>query len=142
MSKQITYDPKITNANTQYNKIDQNDMDWLLKELMRYLAMMAELSNSNNEDVKAILRDWYSKRNKLLPKGKNGLNSPESMLGGLLNNLAFGKQNDLSDIQMLAISDISRKMALIYQHIQELNLQSTQQPFLEIVFRQKLFSIG
>lgn len=139
--KEIIYDPKVTNANTQYNKIEQKDMDWLLKELMRYVAMMAELSNSNNEDVKAILRDWYKKRNKLLPKGKNGLNSPESMLGGLLNNLMFGKQNDLSDIQMDAISDISRKMALIYQHIQELNLQPNQQKFEEIVFRQRLFTV-
>lgn len=139
--KEIIYDPKVTSANTQYNKIEQQDMDWLLKELMRYLSMMSELSNNNNEDVKAILRDWYKKRNKLLPKGKNGLNSPESMLGGLLNNLAFGKQNDLSDIQMDAISDISRKMALVYNHIKELNLQPTQQPFIEIVFRQRLFTI-
>lgn len=141
MPKEIIYDPKVTNANTQYNKIEQQDMDWLLKELMRYVAMMAELSNNNSEDVKAILRDWYKKRNKLLPKGKNGLNSPESMLGGLLNNLMFGKQNDLSDIQMDAISDISRKMALIYQHIQELNLQPNQQKFEEIVFRQRLFTV-
>lgn len=137
--KQIIYDPKITNANTQYNQIDKQDMDWLLQEMMRYLSMMAELSKNNNEDVKSILREWYTKRNKLLPKGKNGLNSPESMLGGLLNNLAFGKQNDLSDIQMDAISDISRKMELIYKHIKDLNLQPTQQPFEEIVFRQRLF---
>lgn len=141
MSKQINYDPKVTSANTQYNTIQKDDMTWLLKELMRYQALVGELSIHPNEDLQQYIKQWYRKRTKTLPKGKNGLNSPESFISGLLNNLAFGSQNDLSDIQMDAIQNISNNMAQLYDAIIDLKLQSKEDIMLPIMFRQRLFEV-
>lgn len=140
--KQIVYEPKITNANTQYNVIDPTDQAWILKECLRYNCMMNELSISKDENIKLFIREWYRKRNATLPKGRNGLNTPESFIAGIINNIMFGTQNDLSDVQMDALSNISAKMELIYKLVAPLKLQPKEQPFEEIVFRQKLFTIG
>lgn len=139
--KQINYDPKITSANTQYNTIDSKDMTWLLKELMRYQALVAEISTHPNEDLQSYIKQYYRKRTKTLPKGKNGLNSPDSFVGGVINNLAFGNQNDLSDIQMDAISNISYNMARLYDSIEQQKLQPKEDKMQPIVFRQRLFEI-
>lgn len=142
MTKQITYDPKITMANTQYNQISQDDMSWLLKELMRYLAYVSALQNHKNEDLQAILKQWYKKRTSTLPKGKNGLNSPETFIGGLLNNLMFGNQNDLSDVQMDAIMNISSHMSQLYDATVEFNLQPKECKMVPIIFHQRIFTIS
>lgn len=137
--KQINYDPKITSANTQYNVIDNADQQWILKECLRYNAMMSELTINKDENIKLFIREWYHKRNATLPKGRNGLNTPESFIAGIINNIMFGTQNDLSDIQMDALSNISAKMELFYKLVINLGLQSKEQPFMQIVFRQRLF---
>lgn len=142
MAKQINYDPKITNANTQYNSISATDMAFVQLELVRYMALMGELSKSRNRDIQNIKNQWYSKRTDTLPKAKDGQNTPESFIAGLLNNLMFGNQNDLSQIQMDALENISANMSLIYDAVKPLNLQANTQIIEKIEFRQKLFSIG
>jgi hypothetical protein len=141
MAKQINYDPKITSANTQYNKIDQTDMVWLQTELIRYMALMGELSKNRDRDIQNIINQWYSKRTATLPKSKNGQNTPESFISGLLNNLMFGNQNDLSQIQMDALENISANMALIYDAVKGLNLQPNTKTIEKIEFRQRLFQL-
>ncbi len=141
MAKQIMYDPKITSANTQYNTIDSTDMAFLQMELIRYMALMGELTKNRDRDVQNVINQWYSKRTATLPKGKTGQNTPESFIAGLLNNLMFGNQNDLSQIQMDAIENISANMTLIYEAIRGLNLQPNTQPIEKIEFRQRLFSM-
>ena len=142
MTKQINYDPKITSANTQYNTIDKNDMVWLQTELIRYMALMGELSRLRNEEVQNTVNQWYRKRTGTLPKSKDGQNTPESFISGLLNNLMFGNQNDLSQIQMDALENISAIMSKIYDAVKPLNLQANTKNIEKIEFRQKLFSIG
>ncbi|NBP57520.1 hypothetical protein EBU71_13490 [bacterium] len=142
MTKQISYDPKITSANTQYNTISATDMAWLQTELIRYMALMGELSKNRDRDVQNIINQWYRKRTDTLPKSKDGQNTPESFIAGLLNNLTFGNQNDLSQIQMDALENISANMSIVYDAVIKLELQKKHKTMDKIEFRQKLFSIG
>jgi hypothetical protein len=142
MTKQISYDPKITSANTQYNTISATDMAWLQTELIRYMALMGELSKNRNREVQNIINQWYRKRTDTLPKSKDGQNTPESFIAGLLNNLTFGNQNDLSQIQMDALENISANMSIVYDAVSGLELQKKHKTMDKIEFRQKLFSIG
>jgi hypothetical protein len=141
MAKQIMYDPKITSANTQYNTISSTDMAYLQMELIRYMALMGELTKNRDRDVQNVINQWYSKRTSTLPKGKDGQNTPESFIAGLLNNLMFGNQNDLSQIQMDAIENISANMTLIYEAVSGLKLQPNTLSMEKIEFRQRLFSM-
>jgi hypothetical protein len=142
MTKQISYDPKITSANTQYNTISATDMAWLQTELIRYMALMGELSKNRDRDVQNIINQWYRKRTDTLPKSKDGQNTPESFIAGLLNNLTFGNQNDLSQIQMDALENISANMSIVYDAVIKLELQKKHKTMDKIEFRQKLFTIG
>jgi hypothetical protein len=141
MAKQINYDPKTTNAKTQYNKIDKKDMDLVQAELIRYLSLMGELSKNRDREVQNIINQWYKKRTQTLPKGKDGWNTPESFISGLLNNIMFGNQNDFSQIQMDALENISANMELIYDAVRGLNLQPGVGDIEKLEFRQRLFSI-
>jgi hypothetical protein len=142
MAKQIMYDPKTTSANTQYNTIDKQDMVWLQTELIRYMALMGELSKYRDRDVQNTINQYYRKRTGTLPKGITGQNTPESFISGLLNNLMFGNQNDLSQIQMDALENISANMSIIYDAVKGLHLQANTEQIEKIEFRQRLFTIN
>lgn len=141
MAKQINYDPKTTSAKTQYNKIDKKDMDLVQAELIRYLSLMGELSKNRDREVQNIINQWYRKRTQTLPKGKDGWNTPETFISGLLNNIMFGNQNDFSQIQMDALENISANMELIYDAVRGLNLQPGVGDIEKLTFRQRLFSL-
>lgn len=137
--KEIYYTPKITAAKTQYNSISATDMLYIQNYCIRYLALMGEVSINQNEDLQQFVKQYWTKRNKTLPKGKNGLNTPQSFISGLLNNLMYGTQNDLSDIQMDALQNISAIMVRFVDAISDLNLQPTAPALESILFRQRLF---
>lgn len=139
MAKQINYDPKITNANTQYNKIDNNDMAYVQLQLVRYMALLGELTKHRDREVQNIINQWYRKKTQTLPKSNNGWNTPETFISGLLNNLMFGNQNDLSQTQMDALENISANMELIYDAVKGLYLQPNTTDIEKIEFRQRLF---
>ena len=141
MTKQITYEPKITSAKTQYNQLQANDMAYVHSQLIRYMALMGELSKNRDREVQNIINQWYRKRTQTLPKGKDGWNTPESFIAGLLNNLMFGNQNDLSQIQMDALENISANMSIIYDAVKGLNLQPNTTDIEKLEFRQKLFEL-
>jgi len=141
MAKIINYDPKSTSARTQYNKIEAQDMAYVQQELIRYMSLMGELKKSRNRDIQNIVNQWYGKRTETLPKGKDGWNTPESFIAGLLNNLMFGNQNDFSQVQMDALENISANMELIYDAVKGLQLQPNVPDMEKIEFRQRLFNM-
>jgi len=139
--KEIQYEQKNTTAKTQYYKIGKGDMEWLTKELTRYLALCGELGKSTDKNIQNMLSGFWRDKTPDLPKGKSGQNSPESFVAGLLNNILYGSQYDLSDIQVNAIERISRAMEVIYQSTNGITYQPNVDPFQEIKFTQSLFGI-
>lgn len=139
--KQINYELKNTSARTQYYKISKSDMNWLTTELSRYLALCGELGKINDPAIVDILQKFWRDKNPDLPKSKTGHNSPESFVSGLLNNILYGSQYDLSDIQVKTIENISIAMEVVYQQFNGLSYQSNCLPFMRIQFTQSLFSI-
>ena len=107
MKRVIKYIPKATSARTEYREISVEDMAFIQQELIRWLALMSELDMSRDEDSKWVRDQWWHKRSDSLPKGVEGQNTPGSFTGGLVNNLVFGTQRDLTNKQMDAIQNIS-----------------------------------
>lgn len=107
MKRVIKYIPKATSARTEYRETSVDDMAFIQQELIRWLALMSELDMARDEDSKWVNTQWWHKRTDTLPKGQSGQNTPASFVGGLVNNLVFGTQRDLTDKQMDAIMNIS-----------------------------------
>ena len=118
MSRTIYYHPKKTVAKTEYREINENDMAWLKTELIRYLSLMAERDLRSDSDNKWILNQFWHARTNKLHKGKYDeiyrQNTPCSLVGGLVNNLIFGSQRDLTDKQMADIQYISMALSTIH----------------------------
>jgi hypothetical protein len=72
------------------------------------MAFMCEMDMSHNEDLRAVREQWWHRRTKSLPSGREGMNTPASFIGGLVNNMLFGQQRDLSDRQMDGIEYVSK----------------------------------
>lgn len=79
---------------------------------------MAERDLRSDSDNKWILNQFWHKRTDKIHKGKTGdsyrQNTPCSLIGGLVNNLIFGSQRDLTDKQMEDIEYISMALASIH----------------------------
>lgn len=115
MAKIIGYIPKLTSARTEYREVHEDDMAWLQKEFIRYLSQMAERDLNPSEDNQWILDKFWHKRTDKLHKGKIGdkfrQNTPCSVIGGLVNNLVFGTQRDLTAKQMEDIEFVSMALS-------------------------------
>lgn len=120
--KIIYYTPKFTSARTQYVTIDKDDMLWVQMELIRWLSLMGALDGNRNQDIKQIQRQWWYKKTSTLPKGRDGQNSPLTFVSGILNNLMFGTQHDLSQVQMEALENISAQMSMFDEAIIDLQI--------------------
>ena len=70
---------------------------------------MGTLSNSNSEDLKSLRDQWWRKRRSTLPRGRDGQNSPESMVAGILENMLYldTPQRDFTAKQCEAVEEIS-----------------------------------
>ena len=97
-TRNIRYLPKITSARTEYREITEEDHQWLLSELNTWLVKMAMLSNTTDEDLRELRDSYWRKRRANLPRGRDGNNSPESMVAGILDNMLYAEnpQRDLS----------------------------------------------
>lgn len=137
----IKYIPKVTNAKTQYVDIDANDMLWLQSELIRYLTTMGELDGHRNNDIRQLLKHWWYKRTSMLPKGTNGQNSPLTFVSGILNNIMWGNQRNLSTIQMESLEYISSMICQFLEAIHELNITPTNEYNSKFVFQTSLLPI-
>lgn len=123
MAKKINYTPKTTSASTVYLQLEDSDLAMLKSELIRWLSLMSESTTIDNDDWQQILAMYWRRRSRSLPRGANGLNSPESFIAGLINNLVFGTQRDISEIQMEAVRDISNNLSMINESVEPIVFQ-------------------
>ena len=88
---------------------------WLISYLFKVLCRMSTLSTTNNEDHKTLRDQWWRKRRSTLPKGRDGQNTPESMVAGILENMLYSEtpQRDFSAKQCEAIEEISNWMTAL-----------------------------
>jgi hypothetical protein len=119
----ILYIPKITNANTSYREISENDKISLQFELIKYLVKFGELSSSSEADTKWIMQNYWLKKSSLLPRGRNGQNSPYSFISGVLGNIMIGTQKDLTELQCDALEQISRLVSVSLEGFEEITFQ-------------------
>jgi hypothetical protein len=100
----IKYIPKNTAAGTEYREIEEDDKQFILTSCIQALSVMAEYDTaaSDDEDKRWVREQWWHKKDKRLHKGQNGLNTPCSVLGGIVHNMMFKtpQQRDFSDKQM------------------------------------------
>lgn len=123
MAKNIKYFPKNTSARTTYLELQEEDLDWLKSELIRWLSIMTESATAHDDMWKEVLALYWNKKTQSLPKSKEGPNSPATFIAGLINNLVFGSQRDLSDRQMEGIRDISNNLSKIRSDIDNVVFQ-------------------
>lgn len=73
---------------------------------------MGTLSNTTTEDLKTLRDQWWRKRRSTLPRSREGQNTPESMVAGILDNMLYCAtlQRDFTQKQCDAIEDISNWM--------------------------------
>ena len=129
----IKYIPKVTNAKTQYVTIDPNDMVWLQTEFIYWISLMGMLDVNRNEDIRQVMKYWWYKRSSTLPKGLTGQNSPLSLVSGLLHNLMYGTQHDLSTSTMDSIENISAQMVLFQQALYEISINTRSSEQIKFV---------
>lgn len=129
MARSINYVPKNTTAKTEYREFRPEDHAWLISQMMEWMVKLGCLSNTTNEDLKALRDQYWRKRRSNLPRGRDGLNSPESMIAGILENILYAEnpQRDFTQKQCDALEDISRWM------------NAMDPKFDQIVFRIGLF---
>lgn len=117
MIRTIFYTPKVTAARTEYRALNDEDLAWLKTELIKYLANMSERDLNPSEDNQWILNRFWHRRTDKLHKGRvedtYRQNTPCSFVGGMVNNLVFGTQKDITAKQMEDLEFISQAMATI-----------------------------
>lgn len=115
MPKVIKYIPKAVTANTEYREINEDDLAWIKEQLLRWLAWMGELDTEHQSDYAALRDQWWHKKQRELPKSRQGPNSPCSFVAGCVKNLIFGEQRDLTLKQAETIENISNWMATSFE---------------------------
>jgi hypothetical protein len=108
--KTIRYIPKNTSAHTDYVIIDESDMLLVKLNLIHYLSIMGELHNIGDSIIRQIYYKYWTSKHKKLVKCKYGLNTPESFTSGLIRNLYFGTQTNLSMPTLASITLLSDEM--------------------------------
>lgn len=136
------YDVKNTSATTTYMTISNEDMAFLQSQIIGIQSYMSELSLCPNQDVKDLLK-WYTKPCKTLPfhsKWKKH-NSPQTFIAGTLNNILYGTQEDLSEIQAGHLQNIINNFVGIVDALKDLNINLQKDNRLDqIMFTENLWS--
>ena len=101
---------------------------------------MGEIDGHRNEDLRQIMKYWWYKRTKLLPKSIHGQNSPLTFVSGLVNNLMFGTQYNLTTHVLDGIEYVSQQIHLLEDAISDLNTIKTTRGE-RVKFVQSLFQI-
>ncbi len=123
--KTIKYIPKQTSARTEYREILQDDHQWLITEITHWLVLLGSLDQPANEDQRIVCDQWAHRRQRSLPRGRGGLNTPVSMLAGLLDNFLFAStpQRDFTEHQCEALEMISQVISELWPHKQSVRFQ-------------------
>lgn len=115
----ITYNHKNTRSNNTYVNVNNHDHDVFMKNVLAINSYMQELSLTNDPDVQAFMKWWRGIDKKYPYSKKLGRhNSPESMMAGLVNNIMYGNQRDLSLEQLPFYEEITN---IAVEVIEELN---------------------
>lgn len=93
----INYYIKHTKSNNTYIQMDRRDENIFIQTIMSINSYMQELCLSTDIDLKQVNNYWRSS-DKRFPYNKRlgKRNTPETMIAGLINNMVFGKQDNLS----------------------------------------------
>lgn len=140
--RKIYYNVKITTATTNYMAISKEDMDFVISQVIGVQSYMSELSLCPDKDVKDLIK-WYTKPCKSLPfhsKWKKH-NSPQTFISGTLNNIMFGNQEDLSEIQTQHLQNIINNFVSIVDALKELKIDLQKNSQMDsIMFCENLWS--
>jgi hypothetical protein len=125
--KIIKYLPKNTTAGTEYREIDEDDKQFVLTSCIQALTVMAEYDKASSDDEDRIwVRDhWWHKKDKRLHKGRDGLNTPCSVIGGIVHNMMFKtpQQRDFSDKQMKDLEMVFQLLSSIKEEFTPFRFQ-------------------
>lgn len=124
----IGYTHKSTRSNNTYVDINKTDNDIFYRNILAINSYMQELALTNDPDIKDFIK-WYRGTNKKYPYNKRlgRYNTPESMMAGLVNNVLYGNQRDLSLEQLPFYEEITNACAEVIEelkHAKKLDLQS------------------
>lgn len=120
----IYYHIKNTGAQTKYVVIDRNDFIAIIEQLVLWLTLWGEHGNSHMESLNKHFQSTYYRKTKKIVGGKNGLNSPHSLISGLIYNLFFNKQDNLSISVLRSLEYISREIVTTEMALKELRIIS------------------
>lgn len=137
----IYYTKKITGAGTTYMNIEQPELDDLISKLIALQSFMSELSLSTNSEIKEVVK-WYMKPSKTLPHNRifGKSNSPCSFVAGIVNNLAFGNQKDLSLVQAEHLQNIINNAIMLIDVIKDMGFDlQKNHSYQNILFVEQLF---
>lgn len=112
-TRTIPYQPKSVMAKTEYRKLKTEDQKWVLDQLEQWMLKMDQFRTSRVRDLEDIYDQYWDRKSKDLVKGRNGMNSPKSLVEGILENMRYGeeqKQYDLTKPQCDGIKNISVRM--------------------------------
>lgn len=112
--RNIYYTPRLTQARTQYREIPQEDRAWLLAQLNRAVILMSTLGNTQDVTMASVRRDFWHRVNNTLPHGRSARNTPETFTSGLVDNLVYGTQRDLSAPQCDGVEFIMEWMNAVW----------------------------
>jgi hypothetical protein len=121
----VKYIPKVTTANTEYREIPEDDKDFIIQQCIKCLARMAEWDRLRDTDSVWVRDQWWHKRTDKLHKGKEGMNSPCAVLGGIVNNMMFKAepQRDFSAKQMSDLEAIFYPLSVLFPDIHPFRFQ-------------------
>lgn len=127
----INYQVKNTKSNNTYVEINIKDEAVFLKTLLSINSYMQELCLSTDPDI-CLARDWWRNGDKRFPYNKRlaKRNTPETMIAGLLNNMIFGTQDNLSLEQLPFYEEIVNSCVIVIEeleHAKKLTLQTKPQ---------------
>lgn len=107
MIRKIFYNSKVTSANTTYLSISSDDTQFLISKLIQIQCYFGELSLTKQKEIKDVYK-WYTSSTKTLPysSAMKRNNSPQSFVSGTLNNIMFGQQRELTEVQSEHLQNI------------------------------------
>lgn len=107
MLRKILYTEKMNSATTIYLEINEEDTQFLISKCIQLQSYMSELSLIKDKEIRDVYK-WYTTPTKTLPYSNSTkrYNSPQSFIGGLLNNIMFGSQRDISLVQSEHLQNI------------------------------------
>lgn len=115
----INYHIKNTKSNNTYIQMDRRDNDIFIQTILSLNSYMQELCISSDIDIQTLTKYWRSP-DKRFPYNKRlgKRNTPETMIAGLINNMVFGKQDNLSLEQLPFYEEIVNKCVEIIEEIE------------------------